>query len=145
MLLRSRRLGIGAAFGLAVVTLVLGCDLSAPPTYAVRGKVQLAGGDVKQLAGAHVEAVLASDLRVLASGEIQEDGSFALGTIFAGQVLDGAQEGEYQVRIVLSDEDRGSRRRKGRVLAPRFAQFKSSGLFFDVPPNGDVTLKLSQR
>ena len=38
----------------------LGCGSGGPVTYPVRGKVELAGGDGRQLAGSHVEAALAS-------------------------------------------------------------------------------------
>ncbi len=147
MMSHWRRPAIGVALVVAGMSLaaVPGCDVAAPQTYEVRGKVVLAGGDVRQLAGGHVEAALADDRRVLASGEIREDGSFELGTVYAGKVLSGARKGEYQVRIVLSDEDSGSRRRKGRVVAPRFAQLKTSGLSFQVPGNSEVVLHVAQR
>jgi hypothetical protein len=124
---------------------MIGCDGVAPATYPVSGKVVLPGGDVSQLAGSHVEAVQANDLRVLASGEVQDDGSFMLETIFAGQKLEGAQSGEYQVRIVLSDEDRGSKRRRGQVIASRFTRFDKSGLSLSVPTTEFVTLMLARR
>jgi hypothetical protein len=147
MLSRWRHRGIRAAVVLVGVSLMgfLGCDLSAPQTYPVMGKVEFVGRDMRQLAGGHVEAALVGDLSIQASGEIQEDGSFTLEMIYDGKALSGARPGEYQARIVLSDEDRGSRRRRGRVVAPRFAQFKTSGLSFQVPTSGPVTLKVSPR
>src|SRR5438034_8880223 len=69
-----------AAQAVFIITLMsnLGCGAGGPRTYPVQGKVELAGADVKLLAGSHVEFALAADPRVRASGEIQEDGSFKL-------------------------------------------------------------------
>ena len=124
---------------------VAGCGATTPTTSPVQGKVLVPGGDVRTLAGAHVQAVLVNDLRVEAQGEIQDDGTFTLETIHDGVSMRGVQAGEYQVRIVLSDEDRGFRRRKGQVIAPRFAQYKTSGLTLQVPTSGAVTLELAPR
>ncbi|OWK46336.1 hypothetical protein FRUB_00035 [Fimbriiglobus ruber] len=111
----------------------------------MQGKVQVQGGDVTRLAGGHVEVVQPNDLRIAARAEIQDDGSFALETIHAGKPLSGVRPGDYQVRIVLSDEDRGSRRRRGQVLAPRFTQYKTSGLTLQAPTDGTVCLTVSTR
>jgi hypothetical protein len=122
-----------------------GCGVSTPTTYPVEGKVQVQGADLRALAGARVQAVLVEDLRVEAQGEIQDDGTFTLETIHDGKSLSGVQAGEYQVRIVLSDEDRGYRRRKGQVIAPRFAQYKTSGLTFLAPASDTVVLELATK
>src|SRR5581483_11179116 len=100
-----------------------GCGRTGPKTYAVRGKVQLASGEVGQLAGSHVEAALVSDPIVRASGEIQPDGSFTLQTLHAGVILPGAPEGKYQARIILSDEGDSGRRRQRPPVGPRYRQF----------------------
>jgi len=81
----------------------VGCGSAGPTTYRVNGKVELVGGEVKHLAGHHIEAVLTGEPTVRASGEIQQDGSFTLETLHAGVILKGAREGNYQVRIILSD------------------------------------------
>ncbi len=113
-------------------------------TYPVRGKVELVGGEVKQLAGNHVEAALQSDPTVRASGVIQPDGRFTLETLDAGVIRKGAPEGSYQVRIILSDEDKGSWQQAVQAIDPRFLEFQTSDLSFQVP-TGEVTLKVSQR
>ena len=84
-----------AAQAVFIITLMsnLGCGAGGPRTYPVQGKVELAGADVKLLAGSHVEFALAADPRVRASGEIQEDGSFKLQSNHAGGILDGTREG----------------------------------------------------
>jgi hypothetical protein len=123
---------------------IIGCGVvTQPRIYEVKGKVELVGGDVRQLAGGHVEAVLPSDRRVTATGEIREDGSFTLQTYHAGQTLEGVQQGTYEARIVLTDEDSGHKLRRGPVLAPRFSKF-TSGLTINVPSD-DVVLKVTRQ
>ena len=122
-----------------------GCGRPAPKTFAVEGRVVLPGVDPRQLAGGRVEVVLPGDRTVQAAGEIGEDGRFSLQTIHAGKPLVGAPRGEYQARIVLSDEDRGDRLRRGLPVARRFSNFKTSGLSVRVPPEGDVTLAVARK
>jgi hypothetical protein len=122
-----------------------GCSSDGPATHPVKGTVELAGGDIKLLAGSHIEAALASDPAVRASGEIQDDGSFKLQTNAAGGILDRVKEGKYQVRIILPDDDREARRRAGKAIAARFLQFKTSGLTIQVPTPGAVTIAVSPR
>src|SRR5262245_22713155 len=105
----SRRRGaVRAADAAALVGLldVVGCGPGGPPTYTVRGRGELAGGDVKVLAGHTIEAQLTSDNLVRADGAIQEDGSFWLQTLYKGVKLNGAQEGTYEVRFLFSDDDK---------------------------------------
>lgn len=123
---------------------LFGCGPGGPRTYPVKGAVELVEGDVKQLAGNHVEAALTTDPSVRASGEIQPDGSFRLETIHAGTILKGAREGQYQVRIILADDDPASLRRRYATLATRFLRFQTSGLSLQVPATGDLTLKVSR-
>jgi hypothetical protein len=125
---------------------VVGCGPAGPKTYPVRGKVEIAAGDIRQLAGNHVEAALEGDPTVRASGVIQPDGSFTLETLHAGVILKGAQAGNYQVRIILADDgDSETQRLRRAALHPRFLQFQTSGLSFQVPTEGDVILKVSPR
>jgi hypothetical protein len=120
-----------------------GCGSGTPRTYPVTGTVELPGADLNPLSGSHVEAALATDPSVRASGEIQPDGGFMLETLHAGRILKGAPEGTYRVRIVPSDEGRAAGRRRA-ALAPRFLRFETSGLTLQVPPEGTVTLPLSR-
>jgi hypothetical protein len=136
--------GRGALIALALAG-VLGCGRAGPKTYPVSGKIELAAGDVKQLAGSHIEAVLDSDPSVRSSGEIKEDGTFALETLHAGVILRGAREGSYRARIILTDEDRAAKRLAAQALSTRFRSVETSGLVFQVPAENDVTLSVSQR
>jgi hypothetical protein len=76
---------------------------------------------------------------------IQPDGSFALETLDAWVILKGAREGHYRARIVLSDDDRASLRRSAQALHPRFLQFKTSGVSYQVPADGAVVVRASKR
>lgn len=127
------------------VICVVGCGHGGPRIHPVRGQVELAGADVKHLTGSHVELVLATDPKVRASGEIQEDGTFKLQSNDAGGILDGTREGTYQVRIILSDDDRERSRRAAQALAARYLDFRSSGLTISVPATGPVTIALANR
>ncbi len=129
------------AAGLALFGLT-GCADDLPKTYPVSGKLVLANGDVKRLAGHHVEASLESEPTVRASGIIGPDGGFTLETLHAGVILKGAREGKYQVRIVKADEDDEGRKLKKPPIAARYFQFQGSPLSFEVPTAGDVSLEL---
>jgi hypothetical protein len=138
---------IGAVVVAAVASWsATGCGPDGPKMHTVRGRVEVAGGDAKHLAGANVEAALDSDPTKRASGVIEPDGTFTLETLHEGKILKGAQAGSYKARIVLSDDgDRESKRQQRTAVHPRFFKFETSGLAFQVPPNGDVVLQVSPK
>jgi hypothetical protein len=134
----------GAAV-LAVVALVLaGCG-GGPKTHPVRGKVVVADGDVAQLADGHVEFVREDDPGVRADGLIGPDGRFEMQTQLQGKLLTGAAEGTYRARIILPDADGGGGRRRPRPIHDRFLDFKTSGLTFQVPTDGEITVTVSRK
>ena len=122
---------------------VCSCGPKGPKFHEVNGKIELADGDVRVLAGSTIEAALESDNTVRASGEIQADGSFTLESLHEGVIKKGAQEGTYQVRIILGDDDKQLHRQAAKALNERFLKFQTSNLTFQVPANGTVTLKMS--
>jgi hypothetical protein len=126
---------------LLVAAAASGCGRGGPRTHPVTGKVEIDGGDLSRLAGSHVEAALAGDPSVRASGEIGPDGRFTLETLHNGDLRKGAVVGSYQARIVPSGDDR----RAAKAVARRYQQFASSGLTFDVPSKGEVTLRVTAR
>lgn len=113
-------------------------------TYPVRGKVVLAEGDVKQLAGGHVEFMLESDPTLRASGKIEPDGGFVMQMQHKGKLLKGAAEGKYLARIILSQEDDAPKGRS-KPVHNRFLDFQKSSLSFKVPTDGDITVNVSRR
>jgi hypothetical protein len=141
MLSRQRIL---AAF-IAVAGLLAGGCSSGPKTYSVKGKVDHSAGEVSALTDVIVEASLESDPTVRASGSVQSDGSFTLETLHAGVIYKGALEGKYQVRFILPDDDKEARRKAVKALDPRFLKFETSDLSLQVPPNGEVVLKVGPK
>jgi hypothetical protein len=130
---------------LAVAALAMaGCG-GGPKTYPVRGKVVLADGDVARLADGHVEFEREGDPGVRADGLIGPDGRFEMQTQLQGKLLKGAAEGTYRARIVLPDADGdGGGKRRPRPVHPRFLDFQTSGLTFQVPTDGEITVTVSR-
>jgi hypothetical protein len=133
---------------MAALTLfhLAGCGESGPKTHSVKGRVVF-DGDVKQLAGGHVEFQQQSEAKVLAYGEIKDDGAFELRTLHEGKSLSGALEGTYRVRIVLGgkEEDDDEVRRKKSPIHARFLEFDKSGPTFNFPSEGEVIVKVSRK
>lgn len=134
-----------AAAALLAASLLPGCGSDLPKTHAVSGRVVLAGGDAKQLAGHHVEAVLATDPNVRASGVIGTDGSFTLETLHAGTILKGVREGTFKVRILRAEEDDDGKKLKKPPVANQYLDLSATPLTLEVPPKGDVTLEVRSR
>jgi hypothetical protein len=110
---------------MAVVLLgAIGCG--GRKLYPVEGKIVFPDGrPVTGLAGGTVEFDPLEG-KEGARGEIQEDGTFRLGTVKPG---DGAYPGRYQVCVVPAQVlDRPN----PRVLDRRFEDFKTSGLKVEV-------------
>jgi hypothetical protein len=97
---------MGLGYGLLLL-LVLGCGTKPPKTYPAGGRV--VRGDQPMTVGV-VEFRSRADRSIVAIGELQSDGRFTLTTIFEGQRLPGAVEGEHEVTVIppLSDLRSGS-------------------------------------
>jgi hypothetical protein len=120
--------------GAALVLLGAGCGPGKPKTYPVTGKVVYKGtGEAaKRLAGGHVFFESASDPdKVKAQGEIEEDGTFSLGSILDNTLVDGLLPGEYRARLVPPRDVESQKPIRG-LLDPRFESFDKSGLRFTV-------------
>jgi hypothetical protein len=139
----NRRLA--AALLAATVGLFAGCGSDGPKLYPVTAKVVVDGGNVADMVGSTIEAMNEADTTIRASGTIEADGTVVLETLHAGKIRKGAQEGTYQARIILSDDDTETRRKAAKAVAPKYRNFKTSGWSFQVPPPGEVTLKLTPR
>jgi hypothetical protein len=121
-----------------------GCGGGGPKTYPVRGKVVYKGtGEAAlKLANGYVILEAASDPGQVVQGQIDEEGTFALGSVIDGQSVGGVRPGEYRVRVVPpADEDTGKLVR--RVLDPRFLSFDKSGIRLTVTAGtNDVTIEV---
>jgi hypothetical protein len=95
-----------------------GCRGAGDP-YPVQGTVYLDGQPATELAGGTV-TFNSAELQKSASGEIQADGTYRLGTVRKG---DGAVPGKYQV-TVSPPEARAKGERGGGAPAPEPAAFE---------------------
>jgi hypothetical protein len=68
-----------------------------PATYAVNGKVQYKGG--RAFAGGIIQFLSAAEPTLTMTGEIAEDGTFEVQTLFFGKRLPGAVAGPCQVLV----------------------------------------------
>jgi hypothetical protein len=137
---------LAALGGLWLLLAAAGCGKGLHP---VRGKVAFEDGT--PLAGGQVVCEMKEGERtVMARGEVQDDGTFRLGTFKPG---DGARPGKYQV-LIMPDETyvndparhiRAVRKKKGPDLDGRFQSFTTSGLELEVKPGpNEVTFKVAR-
>ncbi len=78
---------------------------------------------------------------ITARADVEADGAYELGTRSPG---DGAPAGKYRVKVtpLVSNPDEPTR---APAFDPRFADFNTSGLEFEVKPGGnDFLIKVSQ-
>lgn len=138
MLDRARGRRIGWSSWLMCLLAVSGCTSPALPA---KGKVVFEKGDVGALAGSSVVCQNLDDLKVLAFGDIQDDGSFELWTKWKGGTVEGALRGRYQAWITLN----GSTAKefdKSRI-DPMFLN-RSSPLTFEIPCRDDLVLTVTR-
>lgn len=123
----------------ALLLVLSGCD-SQPETYLVHGMVVYPDG--KPLTEGTVEFE-ALDLKkpITASAEINEDGTFQLGTY---EARDGAIAGKHRAAVIANYEIGTGVERPGLipppVLDPKFSDFKTSTLQFEVKPSSNNIL-----
>jgi len=133
--------GASLAAGLA---LLVGCSSPAIKTYPVSGKIEVKGGDVAQLTGSSLELKSDADENLRPMGNIDAAGNFTVKTIYQGEIVPGAPEGQYTGRIILADPtDEGVPPRKGDPIHRRYLDFRSAGIKFSVP-TGDYKVSLSK-
>jgi hypothetical protein len=139
------RLHVSRAAAVALVLLLCagGCG---PKLHPVRGKVTF--GDGKPVTeGMVVFERKGEEKPVTARGEIEADGSYRLGTHAPG---DGAPAGTYRVLVApKSDPNAVDKPAKPPPFDPRYADFRTSGLEFEVkaddPNDFPITVKKKAR
>jgi hypothetical protein len=131
---------------LAVLALAAGCGGdSTPRTYPVKGKIVFKdkSGKVHLLAGGKVRFLSTSDPQLKPVGEIEDDGSFSMGTMWQEKGLPGVPEGQYKVRIeVPTDDDEGKPLRG--LIHTKYENFDKSGLSVTVPVDREVILTVER-
>jgi hypothetical protein len=119
----------GLVLVLAVAALVglSGCG-SKTKLYPVKGKVTYKDNGKPMPPGGIVMFELVGDPSRRASGDLELDGSFNLGTTEGP----GTVEGDYRILIVPPNPEGG-----GRPLHPKYQKYETSGLTFKVKPQDD--------
>jgi hypothetical protein len=100
---------------------------SGPKTYPVKGRVILDHG--KPLSGGTVLFQSVANPEIKASGELDADGTFELGSSLGTM---GTVAGEHQILILPLESEDAQVSRRGIPL--RYKRFESSGLRFAVQP-----------
>ena len=120
-----------------IVVLVLstigGCSRQ-PPTYVVHGTVVYPDG--KPLTEGTVEFETTHENQLItATGEINSDGTFQVGTFEAN---DGAVAGQHRVAVISEYQISTGFERPGMIppppIDPKFRDFDTSGLTFEIYP-----------
>ena len=140
--------------GLGIGLLALGCGSEkdvGPPTYPVKGQIIVKNGDVKPLVGGFVRLVSIADSKIIGMGEIQDDGTFGVGTFVDGKPRGGLPEGEYRARVEppeseeQNSDDQPPRSRKGSLL-PKYQTYETSGLKYAIKPGENtITVEVEAR
>lgn len=124
-------------FGFVVMLVTIGnagCADSSRKTYPVRGMVRFPDGKVLREGSVEFE-ILGREEPVTATGVIEPDGSFVLGTY---DLDDGALVGKHRV-VVIADHVIGSGAERPEfipppTLDPRYRDYRRSGLVHEVKP-----------
>jgi hypothetical protein len=128
----------------AACVLLAGAAGCGPKLCPVKGKVTYPDG--KPLTeGMVVFESKGQEKAVTARGEIQNDGSYRLGTHRLG---DGAPPGKYQVLVApKTDPNAVDRGRRPLPFDERFTKFNTSGLEFEVTDSGpnDFPITVNKR
>lgn len=111
-----------------VIASLTGCGDGNPPTYSVTGTVKFADG--KPLTTGTIEFEAQDhELAITATGEIDSEGRFSLGTF---DINDGAIEGRHRVAIISDFQIGNEAERPGLIpkseLDPKYRTFENSGL-----------------
>lgn len=108
-----------------------GCGTERVPTFPVSGSIQFADGEPVRTGTIELES---EEFGTTATGSIQNNGSFVLGTYTPD---DGAAAGTHRVivvQIIIADGISKHTQDHGRSVPPKFGDYSSSGLTVQVEP-----------
>jgi hypothetical protein len=106
-----------------------GCGKSRVSTYPVTGKVMFQDGQAVKSGTIEAESI---EHGTSASGSIQDDGTFTLGTYTSD---DGAVPGKHRVivvQLIISDGINKHHKNHGRPVDPKYGNYATSGLTIEV-------------
>lgn len=117
-------------WGMAVcVLLAVGCSDDRVAVYPTSGTVTFGDGEPVRVGIIEFESV---EHGTTATGRINEDGTFTLGTYSAD---DGAAAGSHRViaiQVIINDGLVKHHKDHGRAVPPRYASYETSGLTAEV-------------
>ena len=120
---------------LASLVATIGCDSGGPKMYPVKGKISLVGTQ-GSLEGGTVLFRSTTDPEILASGYIEQDGTFEL---YSNQGKEGTLEGDHEVLIQPPEREVG----QNRVIDDRFRSYETSGIQKTVTAGeNDITIEV---
>lgn len=126
-----------------LLVLFAGCGSDQPRTYPARGKVVFSDGDPVRLGTVEL---LSDEHGTTATGRIQQDGTFVLGTFAA---TDGACAGSHRAivtQLAVFDGTIQHQRDHGAMVDPRFGSYTSSTLKVTIrkAAQNDIELKVEK-
>jgi hypothetical protein len=119
-----------------------GCGPSLPTTYPTRGTVRFEDGTPVQTG---VVELTSHEYQETATGRIQPDGSFVLGTFSES---DGACEGTHSaivLQFIINDGITVHNRDHGPPVDLAFGSYETSGLSAEVEPQESNVIELTVR
>lgn len=125
-------------------SLVMGCGADRPETYPVRGKVLFSDGTPVR---SGVVELLSAEFGETATGRIEPDGSFVLGTFREDDGACSGRHGAIVVQMIITDSVTTHQRDHGDPVDPRFGSYETSGLEVDIQPVelNEITLTVERR
>lgn len=118
-------------WGILLALAACGCGSDRVPTYPVSGHVQFADGEPIRTGTVELES---AEFGTTATGTIQDDGTFVLGTYKSN---DGAAAGTHRaivVQIIIADGITKHTKDHGRPVPPHYGDYSSSELSVQVMP-----------
>lgn len=119
-----------------------GCDSNE--LQPIKGKVEFSDGTDFLFTGDIVELRLQSQNDYLAFAAIKPDGTFQVESMVDGVIGNGASPGNYDARIVISDDEPSHKQEAEKAIDPRFLEFATSGLQVQVPSPSELKLSLTK-
>ena len=125
----------------------VGCSADKAKAFPVAGKIAYKGTNAAatKLAGTRLlfEPVSSTE-KIQLQGVVEDDGTFSLGSIVNGKIVDGVLPGEYKGRLVPPKDDESGRPLKG-LFDPRFENFDKSGIRLTVSAaNPDFVIEVDR-